>query len=114
MVANAKEFENKTTNADYTLNIKNDSNYNHTENNIIGEYDGPINQVNNISPFSVVANVRINSYATYDSENGINIYVKLYCPLYPIFNPKFTSMAGQTSVKINDKTTKKNFYKVSK
>lgn len=29
-----------------------------------------------------VANVRINSYATYDEDDGIQVHVKLYVPWY--------------------------------
>ncbi|WP_448920941.1 hypothetical protein [Eubacterium sp.] len=117
LVANAEEkYDVSKVNEDgvtihYVSNEAYRKNYN--KNSVIGEYDGvAFESSNGISTYlTAKANVRINSYATYDSEKGINVYVKLYCPLYPIFNPKFTSMAGQVSVKILDKKTNKQFTK---
>lgn len=56
-----------------------------------------------------VANVRINSYATYDSDNGIQVKVKLYVPLLEFPKPQFTAMAGTVTVTMNRKTTNTAF-----
>lgn len=47
---------------------------------IIGKYDGLLSDcIDSDSATSrAVANVRINSYATYDENDGIQVHVKLY------------------------------------
>lgn len=110
---NAKEKNDMSENR-VNMHYVSDETYkrNYDEAIVIGEYDGvAFDSSNKISIKSVAANVRIKSYATYDSEKGINVYIKLYCPLSPVFNPKFTSMAGKVSVKILDKKTNKEFTK---
>ena len=49
---------------------------------IIGEFDGLLaDYLDPRAPMpAAVANVRINSYATYDSEDGVQVKVKLYVP----------------------------------
>ena len=52
-----------------------------------------------------VANVRINSYATYDEDDGIQVHVKLYVPWYESPKPEFTGMTGTVNVLMNKKST---------
>ena len=77
---------------------------------IIGQYDGLLRDVIGVNEAQTrgLINVRINSYATYDKNNGIQVKVKLYTP--DLFaNPKFTSMAGTVDVLINNRTTSTAF-----
>lgn len=80
---------------------------------IIGEFDGNLSDyMESDEPMNkVVANVRINSYATYDKSKGIQVYAKLYVPALSFPKPQFTSMIGTTSVILNGKTTSKAFSK---
>ena len=78
---------------------------------IVGEYNGVIHTTG-LSTDSV-ANVRINSYATYSKSDGIQVHVELYVPWYEFANPKFTSMEGIVAVKMNNKTTKTSFFETA-
>ena len=51
---------------------------------VIGEFDGLLKDCwTSDAPIPrAVANVRINSYATYDKEDGVQVKVKLYVPWY--------------------------------
>lgn len=82
---------------------------------IIGEFDGPLTDYLDPSvPMPIdVANVRINSYATYDSEDGVQVHVKLYVPWYDFPKPEFTGMAGTVTVDLNNKTTDTAFAEVA-
>lgn len=83
---------------------------------IIGQYDGLLSECldeNETLPLSEVVNVRINSYATYDSKNGVQVKVKLYVPITEYPKPKFTAMVGTVSVLLNNKTTNTSFSKAS-
>ena len=73
---------------------------------IIGEFDGLLADYLDPSvPMpTAVANVRINSYATYDSEDGVQVKVKLYVPWYDFPKPEFTGMTGTVTVNLNNKT----------
>lgn len=51
------------------------------------------------------------SYATYDTDKGVQIHIELYVPWYYFTNPKFTDMSGTVSVKLNSKTTTATFVK---
>ena len=63
---------------------------------VIGEYDGYLTDVMISDGVTkrAVANVRINSYATYDEDDGIQVHVKLYVPWYESPKPEFTGMTG--------------------
>lgn len=81
---------------------------------IIGSYDGLLIDAldtesleSNEMTISSVAQVRINSYATYDSNKGIQVYVRLYVPLTSFPKPQFTSMIGTVTVNINGRLTTK-------
>lgn len=82
---------------------------------IIGEYDGPLSECldSDSAGLMVVSNVRVNSYATYDKNDGVQVYVKLYVPWYELPKPQFTSMGGTVSVYLNSKTTNTSFYKIA-
>lgn len=82
---------------------------------IIGEFDGLLADYLDPSvPMpAAVANVRINSYATYDSEDGIQVKVKLYVPWYEFPKPEFTGMTGTVTVNLNNKTTNTAFVEVA-
>lgn len=73
---------------------------------IIGEFDGLLADYLDPSvPMpTAVANVRINSYATYDSEDGVQVKVKLYVPWYEFPKPEFTGMTGTVTVNLNNRT----------
>ncbi|MCI1965932.1 MAG: hypothetical protein LKJ17_07355 [Oscillospiraceae bacterium] len=80
---------------------------------IIGKYDGPLSNVMKSSRTALssnLVNVRVNSYATYDKNDGITVYVKLYTPWYEFADPEFTSMSGSASVNLRNDTTTKYFY----
>lgn len=82
---------------------------------IIGEFDGWLSEcleTEDTMTRASVVNVRVNSYATYDSKKGINVIVKLYAPAGGT-QPKFTGMTGTVTVNMNKKNTVKNFSKVA-
>lgn len=82
---------------------------------VIGEYDGWLSEcidAENPMTRASVVNVRVNSYATYDSKKGINVVVKLYAPAGET-QPKFTGMTGTVTVNMNKKNTVKSFSKVA-
>ena len=62
---------------------------------VIGEYDGYLTDVMISDGVTkrAVANVRINSYATYDEDDGIQVHVKLYVPWYESPKPAFAELA---------------------
>lgn len=64
---------------------------------VIGEFDGLLKDCwTSDAPIPrAVANVRINSYATYDKEDGVQVKVKLYVPWYEFPKPEFTAMSGR-------------------
>ena len=80
---------------------------------ILGGVNMPLN--NNTNARAVAeARVWCRSYATYDHEDGVQVYVKLYMPWWNIFsNPKFTSMSGVVTVTLNSKDTLKAFYETA-
>ena len=82
---------------------------------IIGEFDGLLADYLDPSvPMpTAVANVRINSYATYDSEDGVQVKVKLYVPWYEFPKPEFTGMTGTVTVNLNNKTTNTAFVEIA-
>lgn len=78
---------------------------------VIGEYDGYLTDVMISDGVTkrAVANVRINSYATYDEDDGIQVHVKLYVPWYESPKPEFTGMTGTVNVLMNKKSTNTAF-----
>lgn len=60
-----------------------------------------------------IANVRINSYATYDTTNGIQVHVKLYVPWYDFPKPEFTGMTGTVNVLMNKRSTSTPFIEIA-
>lgn len=78
---------------------------------VIGRYDGLLSDclLSDTPMPRAVANVRINSYATYDSDDGIQIKVKLYVPALEFPKPEFTSMTGNVTVSLNSRTTNTSF-----
>ena len=70
---------------------------------VIGEFDGLLKDCwTSDAPIPrAVANVRINSYATYDKEDGVQVKVKLYVPWYEFPKPEFTAMSGSVAVALN-------------
>lgn len=60
-----------------------------------------------------VANVRINSYATYDENNGIQVKVKLYVPWFEFPKPEFTSMSGTVTVDLNGASDSTSFFEIA-
>ena len=81
----------------------------------IGEYDGWLSDclVGEDIMLTSVSNVRINSYATYDRNNGIKVVVKLYVPAFESPQPEFTSMTGTVSVLLNNRTSHTAFSKAA-
>lgn len=81
----------------------------------IGEYDGLLSDclVGDDIMLASVSNVRINSYATYDRNDGIKVVVKLYVPAFESPQPKFTSMTGTVSVLLNNRTSHTAFSKAA-
>lgn len=82
---------------------------------IVGQFDGWLSEcIDTENPMTraSVVNVRVNSYATYDSKKGISVVVKLYAPAGGT-QPKFTGMTGTVTVNMNKKNTVKNFSKVA-
>lgn len=82
---------------------------------IIGEFDGLLADYldPNVPMPAAVANVRINSYATYDSEDGVQVKVKLYVPWFEFPKPEFTGMTGTVAVDLNNKTTSTAFAEIA-
>lgn len=83
---------------------------------IIGEYDGLLSDcliLNTPSPLASYVNVRINSYATYDSTNGVQVKVKLYVPWYETPKPQFTGMTGTVTTKVGSTSKTKSFSKLA-
>ncbi|MGL4911248.1 MAG: hypothetical protein ACRC3Y_02325 [Romboutsia sp.] len=82
---------------------------------VIGSFDGNlIDYMDSDDPLAkVVSNVRVNSYATYNTSKGVQVTTKLYVPsgVYP--KPQFTSMGGVASVLLNSKTYRGNFFKTA-
>lgn len=78
---------------------------------VIGQYDGLLSDclVSDTPMPRAVANVRINSYATYDSNDGIQIKVKLYVPVLEFPKPEFTSMTGNVTVSLHSRATNTSF-----
>lgn len=83
---------------------------------IIGEYDGFLSEcldcdseLHGTSP----VNIWVRSYATYDKNNGIQVYVKLYVPWYEVPKPEFTSMSGIVKVDLNSRVTRTTFTEVA-
>lgn len=82
---------------------------------IIGGFDGQLKDcidTDDVMTYASIVNVRVSSYATYDSKKGINVVVKLYAPAGGT-QPKFTGMSGSVNVKMNKKNTVKGFSKVA-
>lgn len=80
---------------------------------VIGQYDGLLSEHwNPNTPMpAAVSNVRINSYATYHSTDGIQVNVRLYVPMLEYPKPQFTSMVGNVNVNLNNNYTNKTFIK---
>lgn len=78
---------------------------------VIGEFDGLLSECmdSDTATSRAVANVRINSYATYDEDDGIQVHVELYVPWYEFPKPEFTSMAGTVTVALNSRSTTEGF-----
>lgn len=82
---------------------------------VIGEYDGLLSDcyTGNALLAASVANVRINSYATYDKNDGITVTVKLYVPWYEFPKPQFTGMIGSVLVTLSNSGTQKSFAEIA-
>ncbi|RPF42100.1 hypothetical protein EDD70_2843 [Hydrogenoanaerobacterium saccharovorans] len=85
---------------------------------VIGEFDGLLSDCLNSNEsmphtLAAVANVRINSYATYDKDNGIQVKVKLYVPFFDFPKPKFTSMSGTVTVDLNNDADTTSFFETA-
>ena len=81
---------------------------------ILGGVNIPLGETNSSARAVTEARVWCRSYATYDSDDGVQVYVKLYMPWWNIFsNPKFTSMSGLVTVTLNSNNTIKAFYETA-
>lgn len=82
---------------------------------IIGEYDGLLSDCmdSDSATSRTIANVRINSYATYDEDDGIQVHIKLYVPWYEFPKPEFTSMSGTVTVNLNSKASNTRFAEIA-
>lgn len=82
---------------------------------VIGEFDGLLSDyLTSNAPVPVAAaNVRINSYATYDENNGIQVKVKLYVPWFEFPKPEFTSMSGTVTVDLNGASDSTSFFEIA-
>ncbi len=90
---------------------------------ILGGFDMPVSAIeqNNARAIEVITGqVWCRSYATYDKEDGVSIYVKLYVPLFQSINamflpnPKFTSMSGTATLCINNvRESAKTFFETA-
>ena len=82
---------------------------------VIGEFDGLLKDCwTSDAPIPrAVANVRINSYATYDKEDGVQVKVKLYVPWYEFPKPEFTAMSGSVAVALNGSTHSTGFFETA-
>ena len=71
---------------------------------VIGEYDGYLTDVMISDGVTkrAVANVRINSYATYDEDDGIQVHVKLYVPWYESPKPEFKKSTNTAFAELAD------------
>ena len=79
---------------------------------VIGRYDAPLSEC--LEPGMAmqvgIANVRVNSYATYDKNDGVQVHVELYVPWYSSPKPEFTGMTG--NVKLTMQPQKKSLQRV--
>lgn len=82
---------------------------------VIGEFDGLLSdcQTSDAPVPLAVANVRINSYATYDEDDGIQVKVKLYVPWYEFPKPEFTAMSGTVTVDLNGASDSTSFFEIA-
>lgn len=85
------------------------------ETQIIGQYDGPAFKIGNSNQATLlsIANVRVNSYATYSKDDGVQVHIELYVPWYEFQNPLFTSMGGTVSITMNNTTKTKSFFETA-
>ena len=69
---------------------------------VIGRYDAPLSEC--LEPGMAmqvgIANVRVNSYATYDKNDGVQVHVELYVPWSSSPKPELNALAngGQFSI----------------
>lgn len=71
----------------------------------------PLSETNSAARGVAGDEVWCRSYATYDEDDGVQVYIKLYMPWWNIFsNPKFTSMSGLVTVTLDYEETVKAFY----
>lgn len=74
---------------------------------VIGRYDAPLSEC--LEPGMAmqvgIANVRVNSYATYDKNDGVQVHVELYVPWYSSPKPEFTGMTGNVKLTMNGQFT---------
>lgn len=82
---------------------------------VIGEFDGLLSDYwTSDAPMPrAVANVRINSYATYDENDGVQVKVKLYVPWYESPKPEFTGMSGTVTVDLNGTSDSTSFFETA-
>lgn len=82
---------------------------------VIGEFDGLLSDYwTSDTPMPMaVANVRINSYATYDENDGVQVKVKLYVPWYESPKPEFTGMSGTVTVDLNGTSDSTSFFETA-
>lgn len=82
---------------------------------VIGEFDGLLSDYwTSDAPMpKAVANVRINSYATYDENDGVQVKVKLYVPWYESPKPEFTGMSGTVTVDLNGTSDPTSFFETA-
>lgn len=76
------------------------------EEQIIGEYDGLLSDVIGVDATQQIGfvNVRIRSYAQYDTSGGVQVHIKLYTP--DLFtNARFTGMTGTVEVLLHRTST---------
>ena len=82
---------------------------------VIGRYDAPLSEC--LEPGMAmqvgIANVRVNSYATYDKNDGVQVHVELYVPWYSSPKPEFTGMTGNVKLTMNGQSTSKYFSEVA-
>lgn len=76
---------------------------------VIGRYDGPLYGFEDSGEPNprIITTARVNSYATYDSKNGVRVHITLYAS--PFEDPQFTSMAGDVNVDLSGESTKTEF-----
>lgn len=80
---------------------------------ILGGMNAPVSEIANASASTraITGQVWCRTYATYNANDGVTVSVELYVPWYYFANPKFTSMTGTVTVRLNDQNTSKAFGK---